>query len=318
MLLSPLPRSPAFLEQEVGHSWSSPQTELLSPALSAPQPRELLMIEEETERLAGELKEVRTHTYVCPCACPLHWSCHCPRFLTFDLVFHSQVLKNRNSLRTQLIQLRQYRAILTLTHSLTETQVQCECGCDVFSFGSIVSVCVCFQFACTLPPSLDTMECGQDMHLRLVHFPLFLSLSVWALYKSVLCPASYSFVVGVVHSWRVLAFERLLWRACRGYIIADFQEMEERLETPETVVLILLFLFGFIEQVFLTWVTQKDLFWPLPLIPGWTGEVDGLPHIILGRHHWSQSPENLWLVSLSLFLTVRWSDGQQAGSLCCS
>lgn len=147
------------------------------------------MIEEETERLAGELKEVLTHTYVCPCACPLHWSCRCPRFLAFDLVFHSQVLKNRNSLRTQLIQLRQYRAILTLTQSLTESQVQCECGCDVFSFGSIVSVCVCFQFARTLPPSLDTMECGQDMHLRLVHFPLFLYLSVWALYKSVLCLA---------------------------------------------------------------------------------------------------------------------------------
>ncbi|KAG7235878.1 hypothetical protein INR49_002075, partial [Caranx melampygus] len=142
----------AFLEQEVGRSWCPPLTELLSPALSAPQPRELLMIEEESERLAGELKEV---------------------------------LKNRNSLRTQLIQLRQYRAVLTLTHSLTQS-----------------------QFTRTPPPSLDTMECGQDMHL--------------------------SFVVGVVHSWRVLAFERLLWRACRGYIIADFQEMEERLETPET------------------------------------------------------------------------------------
>uniref|UniRef100_A0A8C1WFW1 V-type proton ATPase subunit a n=1 Tax=Cyprinus carpio TaxID=7962 RepID=A0A8C1WFW1_CYPCA len=44
-----------------------------------------------------------------------------------------------------------------------------------------------------------------------------------------------SFVTGVVHPWKVPAFERLLWRACRGYIIVDFWEMEERLEVPDTV-----------------------------------------------------------------------------------
>uniref|UniRef100_A0A8C7QJF4 V-type proton ATPase subunit a n=1 Tax=Oncorhynchus mykiss TaxID=8022 RepID=A0A8C7QJF4_ONCMY len=43
-----------------------------------------------------------------------------------------------------------------------------------------------------------------------------------------------SFVAGVVHPWKVPSFERLLWRACRGYIIVDFREMEESLELPET------------------------------------------------------------------------------------
>uniref|UniRef100_A0AAY5EXZ5 V-type proton ATPase subunit a n=1 Tax=Electrophorus electricus TaxID=8005 RepID=A0AAY5EXZ5_ELEEL len=43
-----------------------------------------------------------------------------------------------------------------------------------------------------------------------------------------------SFVAGVVHPWKVPAFERLLWRACRGYIIVDFREMEEKLEHPES------------------------------------------------------------------------------------
>uniref|UniRef100_A0A6Q2XV86 V-type proton ATPase subunit a n=1 Tax=Esox lucius TaxID=8010 RepID=A0A6Q2XV86_ESOLU len=43
-----------------------------------------------------------------------------------------------------------------------------------------------------------------------------------------------SFVAGVVHPWKVPSFERLLWRACRGYIIVDFREMEERLELPDT------------------------------------------------------------------------------------
>lgn len=46
---------------------------------------------------------------------------------------------------------------------------------------------------------------------------------------------SFSFVAGVVHPWKVPSFERLLWRACRGYIIVDFREMEDRLEHPETV-----------------------------------------------------------------------------------
>ncbi|KAG9342368.1 hypothetical protein JZ751_016362 [Albula glossodonta] len=44
----------------------------------------------------------------------------------------------------------------------------------------------------------------------------------------------HSFVAGVVHPWKVLAFERLLWRACRGYIIINFREMEEKLEEPDT------------------------------------------------------------------------------------
>uniref|UniRef100_A0A671X0P9 V-type proton ATPase subunit a n=1 Tax=Sparus aurata TaxID=8175 RepID=A0A671X0P9_SPAAU len=43
-----------------------------------------------------------------------------------------------------------------------------------------------------------------------------------------------AFVAGVVHPWKVPSFERLLWRACRGYIIVDFREMEDRLEHPDT------------------------------------------------------------------------------------
>uniref|UniRef100_A0A8C4E5A6 V-type proton ATPase subunit a n=1 Tax=Dicentrarchus labrax TaxID=13489 RepID=A0A8C4E5A6_DICLA len=45
---------------------------------------------------------------------------------------------------------------------------------------------------------------------------------------------SLSFVAGVVHPWKVPSFERLLWRACRGYIIVDFREMGDRLEHPDT------------------------------------------------------------------------------------
>ncbi|NWS74609.1 VPP3 ATPase, partial [Crotophaga sulcirostris] len=43
-----------------------------------------------------------------------------------------------------------------------------------------------------------------------------------------------NFVAGVIHPWRVSAFERLLWRACRGYLVANFVEMPEPMEDPAT------------------------------------------------------------------------------------
>ncbi|XP_031600507.1 T cell immune regulator 1, ATPase H+ transporting V0 subunit a3b isoform X1 [Oreochromis aureus] len=144
-----------FLEQEINRSLSPPSKGPLPPPCpmpSAPQPRELITIEEESERLARELKEVS---------------------------------RNRDSLRAQLTQLCQYRGVLTRTHSLTASHV--------------------------VPPAAETQglfDNRQDVRL--------------------------SFVAGVVHPWKVPSFERLLWRACRGYIIVDFREMEDRLEHPDT------------------------------------------------------------------------------------
>lgn len=44
-----------------------------------------------------------------------------------------------------------------------------------------------------------------------------------------------SFVAGAVEPHRAAALERLLWRACRGFLIASFRETEQRLEDPVTV-----------------------------------------------------------------------------------
>ncbi|XP_045060890.1 V-type proton ATPase 116 kDa subunit a3-like isoform X2 [Coregonus clupeaformis] len=146
----------SFLEQEINRSLWPPLNGPLPPPCptpSAPQPRELITIEEESERLARELKEVS---------------------------------RNRDSLRAQMTELSQYKGVLTKTHSLTASQGP--------------------------PPPLETVGIlepnRQDVHL--------------------------SFVAGVVHPWKVPSFERLLWRACRGYIIVDFREMEEQLEHPDT------------------------------------------------------------------------------------
>ncbi|XP_063075365.1 V-type proton ATPase 116 kDa subunit a 3 [Engraulis encrasicolus] len=147
----------SFLEQEISRCLSPPLTGPLpmpSPVPSAPQPRELLAIEEESERLARELREVS---------------------------------RNRDSLRNQLTQLSQYRGVLIQTHSLTTSQGP------------------------PPPTSSETavlLDNRQDIRL--------------------------SFVAGVVHPWKVPSFERLLWRACRRYIIVDFWEMDERLEVADT------------------------------------------------------------------------------------
>uniref|UniRef100_A0AAR2LEX4 V-type proton ATPase subunit a n=1 Tax=Pygocentrus nattereri TaxID=42514 RepID=A0AAR2LEX4_PYGNA len=124
----------AFLEQEITRSLPPSLRSSLQEAVPtppAPQPRELLTIEEECERLARELREVRVNSKRQCLMAPPH---------SFDPV---GLVENR-----------------------------------------------------------------QDVRL--------------------------SFVAGVVHPWKVPAFERLLWRACRGYIIVDFREMQEKLEHPDS------------------------------------------------------------------------------------
>lgn len=44
-----------------------------------------------------------------------------------------------------------------------------------------------------------------------------------------------SFVAGAVEPCKAAALERLLWRACRGFLIASFKETEGQLEDPVTV-----------------------------------------------------------------------------------
>uniref|UniRef100_A0A7N6B8I7 V-type proton ATPase subunit a n=1 Tax=Anabas testudineus TaxID=64144 RepID=A0A7N6B8I7_ANATE len=155
-----------FLEQEINRSLPPHVRGSLRPPCPtplAPQPRELIAIEEESERLARELKEVsdgadKSKTILC---CLISVLSKEDKFsglidFYFYLCVSYQVSRNRDSL--------------------------------------ILS--------------------------RFNVFPLYV--------------LSLSFVAGVVHPWKVPSFERLLWRACRGYIIVDFREMEDRLEHPDT------------------------------------------------------------------------------------
>lgn len=110
-------------------------------------------------------------------------------------------------------------------------------------------------------------------------------------------------MAGVVHPWKVPSFERLLWRACRGYIIVDFREMEDRLEHPETVGTGRDGVEGSspIECVSLWGCHQL---FSIAAFTGGNGAVDSVPHLLLGGADWTESEEDLRLVGEVLHQVV--------------
>uniref|UniRef100_A0A8C9FWY3 V-type proton ATPase subunit a n=1 Tax=Pavo cristatus TaxID=9049 RepID=A0A8C9FWY3_PAVCR len=127
----------------------------------APVAREALRVQEQSEQLARELREVS---------------------------------RNRAALRGRLQDLRQY------LHVLREGQ------------------------------RLTSMPVGAGTHqTKGTSVPCPVTRSFLSL-----LPNTAGFVTGVIHPWKVSAFERLLWRACRGYLVASFVEMPEPLEDPNT------------------------------------------------------------------------------------
>lgn len=129
----------------------------------APVAREALRVQEQSEQLARELREVS---------------------------------RNRAALRGRLQDLRQYLHVLREGQRLTSMP------------GPPGS-----------PPSSRAFSEHEPLLDPSVHHHL---------------DRKINFVTGVIHPWRVNAFERLLWRACRGYLVASFVEMPEPLEDPNT------------------------------------------------------------------------------------
>ncbi|KAI4820249.1 hypothetical protein KUCAC02_028233 [Chaenocephalus aceratus] len=48
--------------------------------------------------------------------------------------------------------------------------------------------------------------------------------------------AKLGFISGLIQRTKIQAFERMLWRVCKGYTILSYAEVEEYLEDPDTVV----------------------------------------------------------------------------------
>lgn len=55
------------------------------------------------------------------------------------------------------------------------------------------------------------------------------------LYTFAVFCSSCSFVSGILQRVKIQAFERMLWRVCKGYTILTYAEVEEYLENPDTV-----------------------------------------------------------------------------------
>ncbi|XP_048215649.1 V-type proton ATPase 116 kDa subunit a 3 [Perognathus longimembris pacificus] len=145
-----------FLQEEVRRAGL-----VLPPAegrLPAPSPPDLLRIQEETERLAQELRDVRG---------------------------------NQQALRAQLHQLQLHAAVLGQSHSPVPAAAPTEGPSSEKT---------------PLLPSPG----GPHQDLRV------------------------NFVAGAVEPHKAAALERLLWRACRGFLIASFRETEQQLEDPVT------------------------------------------------------------------------------------
>uniref|UniRef100_G1KI22 V-type proton ATPase subunit a n=2 Tax=Anolis carolinensis TaxID=28377 RepID=G1KI22_ANOCA len=151
-----------FLAQEVrkaGLSLTRPEDNL-----PAPQSREALQIQEESETLAQELREV-SH--------------------------------NREALLSRLQEMQEHIQVLQEGQHFTG-QLQAPMGSPFRQ-----------RAFSEREPLLDP-SMAQRIDLRI------------------------NFVAGVIHPWRVSSFERLLWRACRGYLVAHFTEMPEPVINPTT------------------------------------------------------------------------------------
>lgn len=50
-----------------------------------------------------------------------------------------------------------------------------------------------------------------------------------------LCSLLLRFISGLVQRVKIEAFERMLWRVCKGYTILSYSELDDVLEDPESV-----------------------------------------------------------------------------------
>lgn len=76
-----------------------------------------------------------------------------------------------------------------------------------------------------------TVHCTSDRKLYIFLVFTFLVKSILIL---MFC-SSCSFVSGIIQRVKIEAFERMLWRVCKGFTILTYAEVEEYLENPDTV-----------------------------------------------------------------------------------
>ncbi|CAO2629686.1 V-type proton ATPase 116 kDa subunit a 2 [Lemmus lemmus] len=107
-----------------------------------------------------------------------------------------EVTKNKEKLRKNLLELVEYTHMLRVTKTFVRRNVEFEPTYE--------------EYPTLENDSLLEYSCMQRLGAKL------------------------GFVSGLIQQGKVEAFERMLWRACKGYTIVTYAELDESLEDPET------------------------------------------------------------------------------------
>ncbi|XP_034284587.1 V-type proton ATPase 116 kDa subunit a 2 [Pantherophis guttatus] len=162
---------------------------------------------EEMERILGYLvQEIKKADIplpegnITPSAPPLKQMLEIQEQLQKLEVELREVTKNKEKLRKNLLELTEYTHLLKVTQSFIQRSTELES---------------CIQSSYEEFPSFD--------HDPLVEYNCMHRLE-----------AKLGFISGLVHRAKVEAFEKMLWRVCRGNTIVSYSEVEECLEDPDT------------------------------------------------------------------------------------
>uniref|UniRef100_U3FYS1 V-type proton ATPase subunit a n=1 Tax=Micrurus fulvius TaxID=8637 RepID=U3FYS1_MICFL len=162
---------------------------------------------EEMERILGYLvQEIKKSDIplpegnITPSAPPLKQMLEIQEQLQKLEVELREVTKNKEKLRKNLLELTEYTHLLKVTQSFIQRSTELES---------------CIQSAYEELPSFDLDP--------LVEYNCLHRLE-----------AKLGFISGLVHRAKVEAFEKMLWRVCRGNTIVSYSEVEECLEDPDT------------------------------------------------------------------------------------
>ncbi|XP_034953779.1 V-type proton ATPase 116 kDa subunit a 2 isoform X2 [Zootoca vivipara] len=162
---------------------------------------------EEMERILGYLvQEIKRADIplpegnVTPAAPPLKQMLEIQEQLQKLEVELREVTKNKEKLRKNLLELTEYTHMLRITRSFVRRTAEFE-SCLLTNYEEF--------------PTLETD--------RLVDYNCMHRLG-----------AKLGFISGLVHRAKIEAFEKMLWRVCKGYTIVSYSELDECLEDPDT------------------------------------------------------------------------------------
>uniref|UniRef100_A0A8C7S030 V-type proton ATPase subunit a n=1 Tax=Oncorhynchus mykiss TaxID=8022 RepID=A0A8C7S030_ONCMY len=111
----------------------------------------------------------------------------------------SEVTRNKEKLQKNLLELTEYTHMLRITRNFVHRSAECE------------------------PPQVQYEE-----------FPFLEKDSMMDYSSMQRLGAKLGFISGLIQRRKIEAFERMLWRVCKGYTILSYSEIDEYLEDPDT------------------------------------------------------------------------------------